>query len=244
MRVIGACFVIGLTSVFLVSGCGKQAVGEKSPAASVFPSDNLTEFRRLHGSDFDPNSKADRDKMAKIVGVYPNTINHDKPAINDPAPAAGSTRGNVVASATSHIGMRETHGSNRSPKIDEMNRLTGVPMGSPWCASWNAYHYQAGSVRSFPKSAWSPDWVASPTWTRAKAGRTPLPGDAFGIWFSDRNRIAHTGIIESWGSDVAVTLEGNTGPSGSMGEADRNGDGSYRKRRMKSTIHSVRNWID
>jgi hypothetical protein len=148
-----------------------------------------------------------------------------------------------MTEAVKLIGLRETHGSNRSPKIDEMNRLTGVPLGSPWCASFNAYIYDKAQVPPpWPKSAWSPDWVRSPTWTRASGGKTPLPGDAFGIWFANRNRVAHTGLIEKWGESV-VTIEGNTGPTGSVGEADRNGDGSYRKRRLPRQIYSVRDWI-
>lgn len=31
--------------------------------------------------------------------------------------------------------LRETHGKNRSPRIDSFNQRTGVPMGSPYCAS-------------------------------------------------------------------------------------------------------------
>lgn len=31
--------------------------------------------------------------------------------------------------------LRETHGKNRSPRIDSFNKRAGVPMGSPYCAS-------------------------------------------------------------------------------------------------------------
>jgi hypothetical protein len=159
-----------------------------------------------------------------------------------PAPTP-TTRERVRTEASSLVGLRETHGRNRSPLIDSMNRLTGAPMGSPWCASFNAYIYNRAEVPPpWPRSAWSPDWVQSPTWTRGKGGQTPLPGDAFGIWFSNKGRVAHTGLIEKWGEAV-VTIEGNTGPTGSVGEADRNGDGSYRKRRLPRQIHSVRDWI-
>jgi len=159
-----------------------------------------------------------------------------------PAPTP-TTRERVMTEASSLVGLRETHGRNRSPIIDAMNRLTGAPFGSPWCASFNAYIYdQAAVTPPWPRSAWSPDWVQSPTWTRGKGGKTPLPGDAFGIWFSNKGRVAHTGLIEKWG-DAVVTIEGNTGPTGSVGEADRNGDGSYRKRRLPRQIHSVRDWI-
>lgn len=88
--------------------------------------------------------------------------------------------------------------------------------------------------------------VERPTWQQGIGGKTPKPGDTFGIYFSSKGRVAHTGFIYEWtdGSPYCLTIEGNTGPSGSVGESDRNGDGIYLKRRMKSDIHSVRNWID
>ncbi len=161
-----------------------------------------------------------------------------------PTPASTPvTRDRVVSEASGLVGLRETHGRNRSPVIDKMNKLTGAALGSPWCASFNAYVYKLAQVpKPWPASAWSPDWVASPTWTRAKGGQTPRPGDPFGIYFANKGRVAHTGLIEKWG-DAVVTIEGNTGPTGSVGEADRNGEGSFRKRRLPRQIHSVRDWI-
>lgn len=157
------------------------------------------------------------------------------------------TRDRVIAEASKLIGQQETHGNNRSPVIDKMNRLTGAPMGSPYCASFNAYVYTQANVprTGWPLSAWSPSWVARPTWTRANGGQTPKPGDAFGIYFTNLKRVAHTGLVEDWGKTSVVTLEANTSPNAAIGsEADRNGDGIFRKRRLIRTIHSVRNWID
>lgn len=128
-----------------------------------------------------------------------------------------------------------------------MNRLTGVPLGSPYCASFNAYVYdQAGIAKGrFPLSAWSPAWVARPTWTKASGGTTPKPADAFGIYFKNLGRVAHTGLIERWEDRSAVTLEANTSPSAEFGAAaDRDGDGFHRKRRLHSQIYAIRNWLD
>lgn len=154
-------------------------------------------------------------------------------------------RDRVVKSAESLLGLKETNGNNRSPIIDKMNKFVGAPLGSPWCASWNAWNYNEAGATGYPKSAWSPDWVRSPTWTRSKGGKTPLPGDAFGIYFSSKGRVAHTGLISKWGNSVE-TLEGNTGPSGTVAGSpgDREGDGSYKKRRLRTQIYSVRNWLD
>jgi hypothetical protein len=163
-------------------------------------------------------------------------------AIATPSPTP-KPRDRVVAEASKLMGLKETHGRNRSPIIDKMNLLANANYGDPWCASFNAYVYRLADIPKYPVSAWSPAWVANPTWTRAKGGETPKPGDPFGIYFSNKGRVAHTGLIKSWG-DAVQTYEGNTGPTGVVGEADRNGDGSYVKRRLKSQIYSVRNWID
>ena len=172
-----------------------------------------------------------------------------KPSISPVEPSkpdlAVPIRERVINVANGLLGLRETNGKNRSPQIDAMNKFVGAPLGSPWCASWNAWVYKEAGVKKYPKSAWSPDWVQSPTWTRKSGGQNPLPGDAFGIYFSSKGRIAHTGLVEKWGNSV-TTLEGNTGPSGTVpGSAgDREGDGSYKKFRLKTQIYSVRDWID
>ena len=85
-----------------------------------------------------------------------------------------------------------------------------------------------------------------PTWSQALGGKTPLPADPFGIYFASHGRISHSGLICEWteGEKYCITLEANTSASGAVGEADRNGDGCYMKRRNKSDIYTVKNWID
>lgn len=238
-----------------------QPVATPAPApqraVEIVPQSDLDIFLRQHGTAYDPLSRVSRAKLQAIIDRHPAPGPALTPpaapqapvvastVLPDPTPAPAERRRRVIHVAESLIGLRETHGSNRSPQIDAMNRLTGVPLGSPWCASFNAWIYtEAGVPRSlgWPLSAWSPSWVVRPTWTRSKGGKDPLPGAAFGIWFSNLGRVAHTGLIESWGASV-VTIEGNTGPSGSVGAADRDGDGSYKKRRLRSQIHSARDWL-
>lgn len=198
----------------------------------------LVKFKQTHGTDYDPLSRVDREKMDKLKG---STV------VAAPAPKDKKDyREAVLSVARPLVGQTETHGSNRSPVIDKMNTLTGVALGSPYCASFNAWCYtQAGAPGKWTKSAWSPDWVKSPTWRSSSGGTTPKPADTFGIWFSNLGRVAHTGMIESWGTSSAVTVEANTSPSAEFGGAtDRDGDGIWRKRRLRSQIYSVRNWID
>jgi hypothetical protein len=191
-----------------------------------------------------------------LTGCWFKPIIEETPPEPTPAPEVLPTpiptptpkppvRERIINEASSYVGIKETNGANRSKIIDQMNKFTGAPMGSPWCASFNAWVYKNAEVpQNWPKSAWSPDWVRNATWTRSKKGMTPKAGDSFGIYFQNKNRVAHTGLIKEWGDKVVLTIEGNTGPTGSVGEADRNGDGCYMKRRLPSQIYSVRNWVD
>jgi len=223
-----------------LAGCSpKPPPKTEAPAAATAPPVSWeARFRAAHGGGFDPASALDREKMAALKGVPAAAV---APVLKKPLPA----RERVLAIARPLVGGMETQGANRSPLIDAMNRLAGVPMGSPYCASFNAWCYaEGGAPPGWPRSAWSPDWVQAPTWTSAKGGRTPQPADAFGIWFSSKGRVAHTGLIERWEGASAITIEGNTSPSAEFGAAgDRDGDGIWRKRRLKNQIYAVRDWL-
>ena len=68
----------------------------------------------------------------------------------------------------------------------------------------------------------------------------PLPqkGDVFGIWFPDKQRIAHVGFVDSWSDSWLITVEGNTNEAGS-----REGDGVLRKRRIVRSVWAVADWV-
>ncbi|MDP3467054.1 MAG: hypothetical protein Q8S11_01890 [Daejeonella sp.] len=66
----------------------------------------------------------------------------------------------------------------------------------------------------------------------------PTIGDVFGIYFSDKKRIAHVGFIDQWDGTWLITVEGNTNVSGG-----REGDGVYRKRRPVKSIYQVARYI-
>jgi len=75
-----------------------------------------------------------------------------------------------------------------------------------------------------------------------KAGkiiRNPSFGDVFFIYFPEKKRVAHTGFVDQWEQTYIITVEGNTNEAGS-----REGDGVYRKRRLKSQIYAVSSFID
>lgn len=47
--------------------------------------------------------------------------------------------------ALQQVGVIESKGKNRSPKIDEYNRIAGVSYGSPYCCSGQYYCYEYAS---------------------------------------------------------------------------------------------------
>jgi len=162
-----------------------------------------------------------------------------------PASLPRDERQTILDAGRRLIGTTEATGRNDGPLIEAIQHAAGIGKGEPYCAAFNYWCYrQAGKAERVPRSGWSPDWVARPSWKQGQ-GRRPKPGDPFGIWFPSKKRVAHTGLIEAWGERTAVTLEGNTSPSAEFaGAADRDGDGIWRKRRLIRQIYAVRDWLD
>lgn len=181
-------------------------------------------------------------KAAEAEGGPPSAAS-GSPALTQAPP---DPRQEILTVAKGLLGTTEATGKNDGPIIEKIQASTGNKKGDPYCASFNYYVYrEAGYGALVPRSAWSPSWVAQPSWTRASGGLTPLPADAFGIWFASKDRVAHTGLVSKWGDEVVLTVEANTSPSASAGSAaDRNGDGIWSKRRLVRQVYSVRNWLD
>jgi len=154
-------------------------------------------------------------------------------------PTRGERLSRLIEVARQTLGLREGPG-NSGPMVDKILASVGLEgTGAPWCAAWVVYIGDEAfgkKANPFPRSAWSPDFVKSPTWDRGR-GKKPNRADAFGIYFQSLKRVAHTGIIEKVEGKWAVTIEGNTNDDGS-----RDGDGVYRKRRPLGTI-LARSWL-
>lgn len=67
---------------------------------------------------------------------------------------------------------------------------------------------------------------------------TPGTGDIFGLFFTEKKRIAHAGFVDQWDGTWLITVEGNTNVSGG-----REGDGVYRKRRLVKSVYQVARYI-
>jgi hypothetical protein len=139
------------------------------------------------------------------------------------------------------IGIREKSNRNDGSQVENYLQYTGHSKGAPWCAAFVSWCLGKAGI-SNPQTAWSPALLPAKriiwknTWQKEKI--QPQAGDVFGIWYASKKRIAHCGFIDVWGDSIVITVEGNTNEAGS-----REGDGVYRKRRLKRTLYAVADWI-
>ncbi|MET4545535.1 hypothetical protein ABIE26_002853 [Pedobacter africanus] len=136
----------------------------------------------------------------------------------------------LIEIAKAEIGVRELT-ENSSPRIDEYCAYLGLRKVA-WCACWLSWCFkEAGFVQ--PRTAWCP--ALFPT---ARVVKEPLPGMVMGIYFPEKGRIAHCGIVEAIKGSFIVCLEGNTNVAGS-----REGDRVMRKLRHRRTIAKFSDWL-
>jgi len=96
---------------------------------------------------------------------------------------------------------------------------------------------------SYCGTPWSPRWFIEATTIYQRGSYsfyTPRFGDAFGIYFRSKGRVAHVGFILAWMPEtgMCLTLEGNTNSGGS-----REGDGIFVRSRKISEIYQVARFI-
>ena len=137
---------------------------------------------------------------------------------------------------TSQLGVREATGKNDGKAVESYLKVTGNTKGAPWCAAFVSWCHLQAEIKA-PLSAWSPDWFKSNIVYRRdwrKQYPEAEPGMVFGIWFQNLGRVAHVGFIDGEDANSYTTIEGNTNEAGS-----REGDGVYRKKRLKSSIYII-----
>lgn len=142
-------------------------------------------------------------------------------------------RERILAIARKEIGVLESSGNNDGRRVEAYLAATGLQKGHPYCASFISWVYlQAGFTA--PRTAWSPSLLPA-----SRQVKEALPADVLGIYFPRLQRIAHVGMVEYLDGDWCMSIEANTNVNGS-----RDGDGVYRKRRLRKTIYRFANWID
>lgn len=152
--------------------------------------------------------------------------NHQLPMSNDPFAKQ------LIQTAQSQLGVREATGNNDGKQVEQYLNYTGNKKGEPWCASFVSWVFGQVGLKQ-PRTAWSPALFPKEHLIDAA-----IPAAVFGIYFTDKERIAHVGIVEKQTENWVYTIEGNTNLAGS-----REGDGVYRKLRHKKSIRCYADWI-
>jgi hypothetical protein len=150
---------------------------------------------------------------------------------------------------TGELGVRERSGTNDGKRVEEYLKAVGLKKGEPWCAAFVCWVFERARINN-PNSGWAASLFPNGKviWTRNrvlkiggngfKKNQLPQTGDVYGIWFTEKKRIAHAGFVDSWTGSWLITVEGNTNEAGS-----REGDGVYRKRRLVQSVYMVADWI-
>lgn len=161
-------------------------------------------------------------------------------------PVQGSvSRQELVANISTQIGTKELTGHNDGVSVEMYLKSVGLTKGAPWCAAFISWNYQQCDVNN-PKSGYSPSWFPSANviyQPSKNINNTPQPGDVFGIYFASKGRIAHVGFVIDWGEKFVTTIEGNTDADATEGEKSREGNGVFKKKRLKRQIYAVSTWL-
>ncbi|MBL6445716.1 CHAP domain-containing protein [Fulvivirga sp. 29W222] len=141
---------------------------------------------------------------------------------------------------SNQVGVREQGGANRGKVVEQYLAVTGLGPGYAWCSAFVSWCYLHAGVDA-PVSAWVPSFAIERNiiYKRGKPVKSiPKSGDVFLIWYDRLNRPAHIGFVDAWGEQYVITVEGNTNDNGG-----RDGDGVYRKKRLKRQIWAVSDFI-
>ena len=155
------------------------------------------------------------------------------------AQSSNQLRDKIRATYTSQLGVRELTGNNDGIAVEKYLNYVWLKKGQPWCAAFVSWSFGQNGIKK-ARSGGCVQLMEQGT-TIYKSGvirETPQKADVFFIYYAEKGRVAHTGFVDSWGEDFVTTVEGNTNGAGS-----REGNGVYRKKRLKRQIYAVTKYI-
>ena len=155
------------------------------------------------------------------------------------AKSGNQLRDKIRATYTSQLGVRELTGNNDGIAVEKYLNYVWLKKGQPWCAAFVSWSFGQNGIKK-ARSGGCVQLMEQGT-TIYKSGvirETPQKADVFFIYYAEKGRVAHTGFVDSWGEDFVTTVEGNTNGAGS-----REGNGVYRKKRLKRQIYAVTKYI-
>jgi len=156
------------------------------------------------------------------------------------AQPGNTVRAKVQHTYYSQVGIREKTGHNDGVEVERYLSYVWLKKGNPWCAAFVSWTFGQNGI----KKARSGGCVQLMEQGRTiyKSGKQtlePQQADVFFIWFSNLKRVAHTGFVDKWSDTWVTTVEGNTNEAGS-----REGDGVYKKKRLRRQIYAVCSYIN
>jgi hypothetical protein len=155
-------------------------------------------------------------------------------------------RHKLVDTLYTQLEVRELTGHNDGKEVEKYLTYVGRYKGDSWCAAFTSWNLNAIGVTSppNPKSGWSPNFSIQPyiIWSLdlvKKHRSQPIsPGDCFTLYYPSLGRVGHVGFILEENNNYFITIEGNTGLTGS-----RDGSGVHKYKRSKSKVYRVTNYI-
>jgi CHAP domain len=155
-------------------------------------------------------------------------------------------RKKLVDTLNTQLHVRELTGHNDGIEIEKYLTFVNRFKGDSWCAAFVSWNLNAIGIPSppNPKSGWSPNFSTIPytVWSQAlikkHQAKKISPGDCFTLYYPSLGRVGHVGFIIAETNNYFITIEGNTGLTGS-----RDGSGVHKYKRSKSKVYRVTNYI-
>ncbi len=155
------------------------------------------------------------------------------------------TRSCVVAHFQKEVadGVKEIGTTNTGPRVNQYLAASGNRPGEYWCSAFVTWNFKQCGVKvpQYPGAARN-YFHPGPTllFVRGRAGNLDIaqPADVVGFYYPNLGRIGHIAFVEKNLDNAIITVEGNTGPDGG-----RDGQGVWRKRRMKRSIYALANHV-
>lgn len=155
-------------------------------------------------------------------------------------------RKQLVDTLHKQLHVRELTGKNDGVDVEKYLTFVNRYKGDSWCAAFTSWNLNAVGVTTppNPKSGWSPNFstLAYTVWSQElvkKHKAKPIsPGDCFTLYYPSLGRVGHVGFIVEETNNYFITIEGNTGLTGS-----RDGSGVHKYKRSKNKVYRVTNYI-
>ena len=142
------------------------------------------------------------------------------------------------ADTAARMGFVREEGDNEGEWVERFQSTTNTPPGSAWCGSfvyWSLAQCGRAPQGDPSRFAWVPNWFPK---DRLVSRSDVRPGDVYGIYFRNKGRLAHVGIVVQVNDDGSLTVaEGNTNYLGS-----RDGSGCHLRNRVPTSMDRFARW--